>query len=89
MGQGIGDLDLGLTIINRIFLSRTDNLTKLKIQKRNLRERTLAEILVAERKIGRTKIDTERVVLTVRFYRISIRDLKGSWQGPKGELAGT
>ena len=44
--------------------------------------------MVAERKIGRTKIDTERVVLTVRFYRISIRDLKGSWQGPKGSWQG-
>ena len=75
-------------IINRIFLSRTDNLTKIKIQKRDLIERTLAEILVAERKICRTKIDTERTVLTVRFYRISIRDLKGSWQGPNGSWQG-
>ena len=49
----------------------------------------MQKILVTERKICRTKIDAEKTVLTVRFYRISIRDLKGSWQGPKGKLAGT
>ena len=49
----------------------------------------MQKIFVAERKMCRTKIDTERTVLRVRFYRISIRDLKGSWQGPKGKLAGT
>ena len=63
----------------------------------------MQKIFDAERKMCRTKIDSERTVLTVRFYRISIRDLKGagrdllgagrdlmgSWQGPKGELAGT
>ena len=76
-------------IINIFFLCRTDNLMKIKIQKRDLIERTLAEILVAERKICRTKMDTERTVLTVRFYRTSIRDLKGSWQGPNRKLAGT
>ena len=56
----------------------------------------MQKIFVAERKMCRTKIDLERTVLRVRFYRISIRDLKGSWQGPngswqgpKGKLAGT
>ena len=48
----------------------------------------MQKVFVAERKMCRN-IDTERTVLTVRFYRISIRDLKGSWQGPKGKLAGT
>ena len=38
----------------------------------------MQKIFVAERKMCRTKIDTERTVLTVRFYRISIRDLKGA-----------
>ena len=38
----------------------------------------MQKIFDAERKMCRTKIDSERTVLTVRFYRISIRDLKGA-----------
>ena len=41
-------------------------MTKNKDSERWLLERTLAEILVAERKNCRTKIDTERTVLTVK-----------------------
>ena len=59
----------------------------------------MQKIFDAERKMCRTKIDSERTVLTVRVYRISIRDLKGagrdlmgagrdlkgSQQAPKGQ----